>query len=239
MVPPFFVRLAVATVEDMRMSDAAADEAVLIADPALVAMWTRGWAASRGLAAPVARYGGWHVDVGLPDQTARLVFPGVLPGLTEAAAAIAEPHIFLKAAAPPEAMRAALPPAWVMRPQGWMMDVALRDRAEPAVPDGYDRSVSWRGERATCRIVAPNGAEVAARGFLALVDDVAIFDRIETQPAHRRRGLARAVMLTLETAARRCGARRGVLVATPAGRALYATLGWRLHSLYATAVLDG
>ncbi|MFJ4906032.1 GNAT family N-acetyltransferase [Streptomyces sp. NPDC093249] len=52
-------------------------------------------------------------------------------------------------------------------------------------------------------------------------------DRIETDPAHRRRGLGSNVMLTLEAAAAQAGAGTGVLAATVDGLALYDSLGWR------------
>lgn len=44
-------------------------------------------------------------------------------------------------------------------------------------------------------------------------------------------------MMKLEAIGREKGAVRGVLVATPDGRALYESLGWELHSPYTTAVI--
>ncbi|MEU8915735.1 GNAT family N-acetyltransferase [Streptomyces nigrescens] len=57
-----------------------------------------------------------------------------------------------------------------------------------------------------------------------------VFDMIGTQPAHQRRGLGRAVMAALAGRAVERGARQGVLVASPDGRALYEAMGWRLRS---------
>ena len=54
----------------------------------------------------------------------------------------------------------------------------------------------------------------------------AIADRIETMTAHRRRGLASALMGSLAEAARAQGATTGLLIASPAGQHLYASLGW-------------
>ena len=65
---------------------------------------------------------------------------------------------------------------------------------------------------------------------------VFVYDRIETAPAHRRRGLGRAVMAALADA-RRSRAASQVLVATDDGRALYARLGWSVYSTFATAVI--
>ncbi|MGY5131575.1 GNAT family N-acetyltransferase [Streptomyces nigrescens] len=57
-----------------------------------------------------------------------------------------------------------------------------------------------------------------------------VFDMIGTEPAHQRRGLGRAVMAALAGRAVEWGARQGVLVASPDGRALYEAMGWRLRS---------
>lgn len=67
----------------------------------------------------------------------------------------------------------------------------------------------------------------------------AIYDRIVTEPAHQRRGLGRAVMHALQAIARAHGRHANVLVASAQGRALYETLGWRLHAPWATAVIPG
>jgi predicted GNAT family acetyltransferase len=58
----------------------------------------------------------------------------------------------------------------------------------------------------------------------------AVIDVVETDPAHRRRGLGSVVMAELSRAAADRGAVRAVLVATEAGRALYEKLGWRVES---------
>jgi len=79
------------------------------------------------------------------------------------------------------------------------------------------------------------GDEEAARGRAVVVDGVAIYDHIVVEPAHRRRGLGRRVMLALQAAT---GTTQGLLVATRDGRALYETLGWRLVSSYTTAVIE-
>jgi predicted GNAT family acetyltransferase len=72
--------------------------------------------------------------------------------------------------------------------------------------------------------------EQAASGQLAVTDGDAVFDRIETASAHRRRGLGSVVMGTLVGQAVARGARHGVLVASVAGQALYASLGWETRA---------
>src|SRR3546814_2967867 len=81
--------------------------------------------------------------------------------------------------------------------------------SDPATPVIYTycNTLSRHDARPICRVV--------------VVDGFAIYDRIETRPEHRGRGLARAVMMKLEAIGREKGAVRGVLVATPDGRALY------------------
>ena len=79
--------------------------------------------------------------------------------------------------------------------------------------------------------------ELAATGHLALTQGRAIYDRIRTEPAHQRRGLGRALMHALQGLAHAHGRQAGVLVATPEGRRLYESLGWRLHAPWATAVI--
>ena len=88
------------------------------------------------------------------------------------------------------------------------------------------------------RVVAPDGT-LTASGHIALGERLAIYDRIGTEPAHQRRGLGRAVMHALQALARAHGRHEGVLVATDQGRALYESLGWRLHSPWAGAVIPG
>lgn len=86
----------------------------------------------------------------------------------------------------------------------------------------------------SCRLTL-DGVE-AARGRAVTVDGVAIYDRIAVEPAYRRRGLGGEVMRRLQG---ETGLDRGVLVATRDGRALYDTLGWRLHAHYTTAASRG
>uniref|UniRef100_UPI000AC6FF97 GNAT family N-acetyltransferase n=1 Tax=Streptomyces sp. NRRL B-24085 TaxID=1709476 RepID=UPI000AC6FF97 len=80
---------------------------------------------------------------------------------------------------------------------------------------------------------------LAARGQTAPTGATAVFDRIETAPAHRRRGLGSVVMRTLQGAAAAAGARTGVLAGTPAGRALYESLGWHVQAPLTSAKFVG
>jgi GNAT superfamily N-acetyltransferase len=207
------------------------------ADPDVVASWVAGWALSRGVAPPTPAYGGLRVEVGLPDQKARYVFAAASAGVEEASRAIEEPHVFIKVCAPPETVRPRLADGWSIRPVSFMMTTEDLGRDETRLADGYrlGRDVLPGGHIAT--ILTTDGA-VAASGRVFIVGSTAVFDRIETHPDHRRRGLGRVIMRALGAMAVQDGATVGSLVATPDGRALYSSMGWRLHSLYTTAVRE-
>lgn len=213
------------------------DEGELRADARVVETWVRGWTLARETSAPVPDSGGWRVDVGWPEQRARYVFPALGEGVRRLGETITEPYVFLKACAPADALRSLLPPRWEMQRPRFMM---MRDDVDPsasiALLDGYALEIDADRPVPVARIV-DSGGEVASIGRLAMVGAFGIYDRIETHPDHRRQGLARTVMHALQTLARSRGATRGVLVATAEGRALYESLGWRLHSLYSTAVI--
>ncbi|HEX6040906.1 GNAT family N-acetyltransferase [Longimicrobium sp.] len=209
----------------------------LRADPRIVETWVRGWTLARETAPPVPVGSGFRVEVGWPRQRVRYIFPALDDDVRRLGQAVTEPWIHLKACVPPDALRAALPARWVIQPPGFMMacDGPMAHSAA-ALPDGYTLDLADERPIAVARVLDARG-EVAAIGRMVRVDDFALYDRIETHAAHRRRGLARAVMQALETTARARGARRGVLVATAEGRALYEALGWRLHARYTTAVI--
>ncbi|AMK23152.1 MULTISPECIES: GNAT family N-acetyltransferase [Sphingomonadaceae] len=207
----------------------------LVADPRIVATWIKGWTLARETPPPVEDHGGFRVDVGWPQQRVRYVFPRISPAMRELAAGITEPWVFVKACATPSAMRAALPNRWAIQPPGFMM-TCCGQMAGGAPPDGYSLDATDPMPLAVVKALASSG-ELAAIGRVVRVGEFAIYDRIETTAAHRRRGLGRAVMKKLETIARGAGATRGVLVATADGRGLYEALGWELLSLYTTAVI--
>ena len=202
----------------------------------LLASWVTGWALSRGAPAPVPAYGGLRVDVGLPDQRARYVFPNVGPGVQLASREIRDQNVFLKVCATPEDLAAGLDDGWRVRPASFLMvgDVVAK---ESRLLPGYNFSLKQVAHGSIACIRTARGV-IAASGRTSIVGKVAVFDRIETDPDHRRRGLGKAIMAELSAFAERAGARKGVLVATHDGRALYASIGWRIESLYSTAVRD-
>lgn len=204
------------------------------------AAWSRGWALTREVPPPVPHGDGFRIAVGLPRQAARYVFPHASPLLRELGATISQPWVFLKACATTDELRALLPGPWQMQPDAFMM--TCDDAAFPgsgALAPGYVLHMTddgSRAHRAHVQVLAHDGG-LAASGHIALDRRLAIYDRIVTEPAHQRRGLGRAVMRALQALAHAHGRHAGVLVATPQGRALYESLGWRLHAPWATAVI--
>ncbi|MET8846491.1 GNAT family N-acetyltransferase [Amycolatopsis sp. NPDC004625] len=185
--------------------------------------WVRGWAVSRATPPPVPEPDGYRVDVGLPGHRVRYLLRA--PAAVSArAATVAAPGTWLKTAGSRAEVLAGLTPAW--RPGETEYLMAFDGPAPPVVvPPGC--SVAVTGDGPSWDVLVSSGAAPAARGRVAVAGGVAVFDKIETEPEHRRRGLGRVVMHRLGEAA---GARAGVLLATAAGRGLYRALGWRVVS---------
>jgi len=209
------------------------------ADPSVVQAWVRGWTLARETPAPMAYEDGWRVDVGWPQQRVRYVFSHCSKALQRLAEIVVEPWIFLKVCATPEIIQTVLPPRWIIQPPGFMMTYTAQDRDHHAsLSNAYTLNVI-EARTATVAVVLTADGEIASTGRVVFVGDFAIYDRIETRNAHRRRGLASAVMHELQGIAVARGNPRGVLVATADGRALYEALGWCLCSRYTTAVIPG
>jgi GNAT superfamily N-acetyltransferase len=209
-------------------------------DPEILAAWTHAWAISRGKPPPVPVHDGFYLEDGRPQQKARYVFPGVRETVVDALTrAIDEPGIHLKFCAPRAAVAPLLPGNWRIADPGFMMTVDADALASPgAMPRGYASSVVEQGGVVALAVSSDTGAP-AARGRLVLRGALAIFDQVETEEEHRRRGLGTAVMRELGRQAALRGAERGILVATPAGRALYLSLGWQVLSDYTSTCIPG
>lgn len=207
------------------------------ADPALVEIWARAWALTREVAPPCPVPGGWRIEVGLPDQVRRFVYPSPAAVVAERARSIDTPFTFLKVASSADAVQPLLPAGWEIGPPGFMMTAT--PTAAPAFDEnrGYRLSLEPIGGHVTLATITTQHGELAASGRIGLVGDVGSFDRIVTQEAHQRRGLGSALMAALGSVANVAGAKRWVLVATPEGRALYEKLGWAVHAPYTTAFI--
>jgi GNAT superfamily N-acetyltransferase len=101
-----------------------------------------------------------------------------------------------------------------------MMMTELMPRTLPA---GIEVESS---DRVATAIAEVNG-DTAARGQAAVTGSDAVFDRIGTELAFRRQGLAGKIMTGLQHWAVSQGADTGLLMASAEGRHLYESLGWR------------
>ncbi len=206
-------------------------------DPNEIAIWTRAWAISRNCPPPAPAFGGWFVDVGLPDQASRYVFAKLNPvRLRTLGAAIREPFVLIKHPTNAAAVQAALGPDWDAVRTGWFMRTDLTD--EPAAIVTGFAIEETPGPARQYRMTCPRGEE-AARARLTIIGAHAIIDSVDTEPAFRRRGLASALMGRLAADPRAAGAKTGLLTATDAGLMVYERLGWTVLAPWTTAKLKG
>jgi GNAT superfamily N-acetyltransferase len=145
------------------------------------------------------------------------------------AEAYAAPAVALKMFLEPETVAPWLGVEWVSDGPGWLMTAPL-DALQPThAPEGYTVKSWLRGGVTRVLVLAPDGG-FAARGQVAPTGRTAVVDQVETDPAHRRKGLGALVMRTLQSAAYEQGSTVGVLGATTEGRGLYESLGWQVYA---------
>ena len=204
-------------------------------DPALILAWLQARSIARGLPMPVPDRGGWRVETGSAEELRRFVFARPVPGLVERGRTTRDPLIVLKLCGPVDLMRTLLPTNWRTEAPGYVMTCDALAASRTRLPTGYHPTLLRRGHVFEGRIESADGT-IAASGYAVEHGGVFIFDRIRTEPLHRRRGLA-SVLMHMLADARVAQSSQYVLVATEAGRALYETLGWRVLSPYTTARL--
>jgi GNAT superfamily N-acetyltransferase len=189
--------------------------------------WQRGWSASRGWTDFQCIDDVTVVRVGEPRRRVEYV-------ATEQHAAAAA-HLALTDSDPPgtswlrlatgdpERLAAGLRPLEFVRTE-WLMTVRLADQVSYPVPPPYSLELSATPSVVEAQVCGYG--EIAASGRMAVLHTGAVADMIQTDPAHRRRGLARAVMTALAHAARCRSATTAYLTASPEGHPLYKSLGW-------------
>lgn len=199
--------------------------------------WAFGFAAVRGYATPLPTSTGLWIEIGETEQKGRHVLRGFEPeNISALARSIDRPHVYLEIAATHDDVAPLLPAGWTMRNPAFLMTLPIAAAAESAAASAdYDAQIIDEGGIITVEMRDRSG-EIAASGKGAFTDDCLTFDKIVTNEAHRRRGLGSTVMRLLTSHATQCGARRGLLIATPDGRALYQRLGWTLASPIASVI---
>lgn len=204
--------------------------------PELIRRWLHGWTTARAVPAaePVGAAGdGLRSECRQPGREVEVFAlradddPDSLARLAKTVASARRTTWLTVPTHHPDTVESAVRAAGleVLHRSEWLMatDLTGHPHHEPAAP--YEPGVRTEGPVTTVTLRAPDGT-VAASGTIAVVGPDAIADRIETAPAHRRRGLGRAVMSALAEAALAQGARTGLLIASEEGQHLYTSLGW-------------
>jgi GNAT superfamily N-acetyltransferase len=201
-------------------------------DPHLLKAWLSARSVARGLPLPIPEHGGFRVDTNSDSETVRWVFPGIGPGLLGLARSIDKPRHFLKLCGKGCELKTNLPENWTLHSPGYFMQL-FGPVDEHRLVEGYTVRLAYNAMVSEARIYHEDGT-LAANGYAAETPDAFIYDRIVTHPEHRRKGLARTLMMTLRSTRQRLDNPQ-LLVATEMGRRLYRSLGWETISPYATA----
>lgn len=201
-------------------------------EASLLHAWLEGRSIARGVAAPVADQGGFRVDTRNATEVCRWVFAADRPGLRLLGRTIRQPGYLLKLCGDVPTLRAALPDAWQVEGGTYVMQ-ASGAPFDHSLPSRYRVTTASSGAGVQVRITTAAG-DLAASGYGGETECAFVYDRIVTAPDHRRQGLGRVVMATLQASRRHADAPE-LLVATEDGRALYTALGWRTLSPYSTA----
>ncbi|WP_030441517.1 GNAT family N-acetyltransferase [Actinoplanes subtropicus] len=196
----------------------------------LIERWHRGWCAARGLNGVEDLGDGLRVRCLQPGRDVEYVAlsDAAVPELAARVLGEREVTWLTVATTSPEAAAEALAGAGLvlLKRAEQLMTVVLADHPSSKPADPYQLEVVRVGAAVTATVRESSTGEEAARGTIGLSGPDGVADRIETLPAHRRRGLASVVMGALAEAAREEGAANGILVASEDGQHLYRRLGW-------------
>ncbi|MFI9064254.1 GNAT family N-acetyltransferase [Streptomyces sp. NPDC053429] len=206
-------------------------------EPELIRRWLNGWTVARALpeAEPVESAGdGLRSECDQPGREVEVFAlradeePESLARLAAAVAAARQATWLTVPTLRPDTVEAVVGAAGLelLHRSEWFMTTDLAEHPQHAPAAPYERKVHMEGPVTVVSLHDSRG-DVAARGTIAVVGTDAIADRIETDAAHRRRGLGRAMMSALAEAALAQGARTGLLIASEEGQRLYSSLGWR------------
>lgn len=198
----------------------------------LLGIWVEGWASTRHY--PVQdvgafkavqltdKSGDWEAFAADPSEQefadlAAFVTessPRLMTVLTEnlpAYRALGEKHGLVELAADQELM---------------IMDFEGKDVESPWLNDDELKLTTDYEDHSATVTVATTDGTLAARGHVAVAHGYAVFDRIITEPAFRRRGLGSFIMRALTAAMSEHNLDQGLLIASTDGQHLYHHLGW-------------
>lgn len=199
----------------------------------LINRWHLGWRAARGLPAAEVTGDALWSHCAQPGREYEVFAlhadddPSSVSRLAAQVLAAKEPTWLTVATNQPERTAAAIEASGLqlLHRSEWLMTADLAQHPRRAPEPTYTCEVRSEGPAVTVSIHDGAG-ELAARGQAGLACPDAVPDRIETMPAHRRRGLGSVVMSALSAEAVSQGARTGLLIASADGQRLYSTLGW-------------
>ena len=107
-----------------------------------------------------------------------------------------------------------------------IMDFEGKDVEAPWLNDDELRLTTDYEDHSATVTVATTDGRLAARGHVGVAHGYAVFDRIVTEPAFRRRGLGSFIMRALTAAMSEHNLDQGLLIASTDGQHLYHHLGW-------------
>ncbi|MFI6678666.1 GNAT family N-acetyltransferase [Kribbella sp. NPDC050470] len=198
--------------------------------------WVEGWRLCRGLGVVSEDRDALGVVLGLPGRERELFALTDAPGVVDRLVGLAVEGVWLTVTTldgDGVARRLAAGGLAVFPEQKVLMTMGLRDHPRPVTAE-YGVELRSEGALEYVRVLASDGS-VAARGMAAVVGRDAVMHDIQTEPAHRRRGLGSVVMGALSRRSVERGAETGLLMATAEGAHLYRKLGWRPEATMVTA----
>lgn len=189
----------------------------------LLERWARGWAHVRGLSVRSVEPG-LRIDVNATSRRTEFVLPRPTADrvrrLATQVAGRQDVWLTLDAGTARE-----IPEATTHLELISTVEALMVRTLAPEAPE-HDVELGSEGGRAKARIEIDG--QTAASGAVGVDGTDAFFDRIETGPEFRRRGLGSRVMRTLSGWAFERGATTGILAASADGQRLYGRLGWSL-----------
>jgi GNAT superfamily N-acetyltransferase len=195
----------------------------------LLSRWEAGWSLSRGFPPATHVEGGLAVPMGEPGRdiehialTVDFAHHARLATLVASSSDAWLTVPTVDRARTEDQLRAA--GLEVAAPE-WLMRIDLPRHPVAAVPAPYTLDVRAAGAVIIGEAATAEGVR-AADARMAVVGKDAVADRVATDAAHRRRGLATALMSALVDRAQRRGAEVGLLIASEEGRRLYERLDW-------------
>jgi GNAT superfamily N-acetyltransferase len=206
----------------------------------LLRRWVEGWRLCRGLEPAIEYDDALAVVLGLPGRDRELFALTDDPAVVDRLATGVLEDVWLTVTTQygdQVARRLADAGLTPFAEQKMLMTIALPGHPRPATAS-YVLETSTDGPLEYVRILAADGT-VAARGMTAIAGSDAVMHDIQTDPAHRRRGLGSVVMGALSRRAVELGASRGLLMATVEGVHLYRRLGWLPEATMVTAKGSG